>query len=55
MYRFDCKAILLDSRDRRYREFKKLHDQGLNYSAIGRCTGYSRQYVRGFLVKYKYQ
>ena len=50
MYRFDCKAILLDSR---YREFKKLKDQGLNYSAIGRCTGFSRQYVRGLLLRYK--
>ena len=51
MYRFDCKAILLDSR---YREFKKLHDQGLNYSDIAKNTGFSRQYVRGLLVKYKY-
>jgi len=50
MYRFQGEKILLDGR---YREFKKLHDQGFNYSDIGRRTGFSRQYVRGLLLRYK--
>ncbi len=51
MYRFEGERILLDGR---YRKFKKLKDIGFNYSDIARCTGYTRQYIRGLLVKYKY-
>ena len=51
MYRFDCNTILLNGR---YRLFKSLKDIGFNYSDIAKCTGYTRQYVRGLLVKYKY-
>jgi len=52
MYRFEGKRILLNSI---YAKFKKLKEQGYNYSDIATITGYERQYVRATLKKYKYQ
>ena len=52
MYRFEGKRILLNSL---YVKFKKMKDKGYKYIDISKKTGYSRQYVRGVLKKYKYQ
>ena len=52
MYRFEGKRILLNSL---YVKFKTMKDKGYKYIDISKETGYSRQYVRGVLKKYKYQ
>ena len=52
MYRFEGKRILLNNL---YVRFKELKDLGYTYTSISSKTGYTRQYIRGLLVKYKYQ
>ena len=52
MYRFEGKRILLNNL---YVRFKKLKNKGHRYSDIAKETGYTRQYVRVVLKKYKYQ
>ena len=52
MYKFEGKRILLNNL---YMKFRRLKRKGFSYSEIGRMTGYTRQYVRITLIKYKYQ